>query len=98
MKNLPSTTERLLGALTPQGKIVWVESRLYDPALIIVNRDGIKCFTLYRHLRGLRILHREDRVPVKTQDQRSWYGTLEGVAITTPEGAQDWLEPVMRLD
>jgi hypothetical protein len=94
--SLPPSTERLLGALTPYGRIIWTQNRLYDPALIIETRDGIKLLVLRRDLRGVRVVPREERVPVKSEDAGSWYGTLEGVAITTPESAQEWLEPVMR--
>jgi hypothetical protein len=95
MKGLTKPVQYLLGALTPYGVVTFVENCVYEPVLLIRNKDNITCMVQRRDLRGLRVLPREVRTPIKPHEAQSWWGPLAGYALATPEDAQDWLEPIM---
>ena len=87
------TVDRLLGARTPLGRIVWVEDSAFHPS-VIVEHQGTTTMMFASRILG-QIQPRAERLPVEFSRLNGLHGAAEGYAITDNDHALTWLEPVL---
>ena len=67
-----ASTQKYLGAATPFGKVICIEDRIYNPAVIVEGQDGAtKTYTLpFLIARGLTLIENElSTVKLYSQDK-----------------------------
>jgi hypothetical protein len=92
MNGMTRSVERLLGARTPFGRVVFVENCTFQPTVLVQDKGGTHMMLASRLL---AVEPRAERLAVEPSRLNPHWGGCEGFAVTDSEHAHFWLEPVL---